>query len=68
MEGEVITMQEIFGFRQTGVDSGGRVQGSFHANGVRPRFMDRLRERGLVMDDSTFTPGPLSTDQYRGKA
>jgi pilus assembly protein CpaF len=68
MEGEVITMQEIFGFRQTGVDPGGRVQGSFHANGVRPRFMDRLRERGLVMDDAAFAPGPLSADQHRGKA
>jgi pilus assembly protein CpaF len=67
MEGEVITMQEIFGFRQSGVDPGGRVQGGFHANGVRPRFMDRLRERGLSMDESAFVPGPLALEPQRGK-
>ena len=37
MEGEIITMQEIFHYEQTGVDADGRVQGRFSATGVRPR-------------------------------
>ena len=43
MEGEIITMQEIFVFQQTGVADDGAVQGHFCATGVRPRFADRLR-------------------------
>jgi pilus assembly protein CpaF len=43
MEGEIITMQEIFSFEQTGIDGKGRVKGRFSAKGVRPRFVDRLK-------------------------
>jgi pilus assembly protein CpaF len=57
MEGEVITMQEIFGFRQTGVGPDGTVQGYFQASGVRPRFSDRLNAYGITMPDSMFDPG-----------
>jgi pilus assembly protein CpaF len=56
MEGDVITMQEIFTFRQTGVDVEGRVQGHFHATGVRPKFAERLRTFGIVLPDSMFDP------------
>jgi pilus assembly protein CpaF len=56
MEGEVITMQEIFGFRQTGVGAGGAVEGYFQATGVRPKFSDRLRAFGVVLPDSMFDP------------
>ena len=56
MEGDVITMQEIHGFRQTGVGSEGRVLGHFAATGVRPRFMDRLRAFGVSLPDSVFDP------------
>ena len=47
MEGEVITLQDIFSFRQTGVDDDGSVKGHFQASGVRPRFQERLRSRGI---------------------
>jgi len=57
MEGEVITMQEIFGFRQTGIGSDGMVQGYFQASGVRPKFSDRLRAYGVVLSDAMFDPG-----------
>jgi pilus assembly protein CpaF len=56
MEGEVITMQELFAFKQTGLGSDGQVQGYFHATGVRPKFSDRLRTYGAVLPDSMFDP------------
>jgi pilus assembly protein CpaF len=60
MEGEVITMQEIFAFRQTGVAADGSVQGHFGATGVRPKFVDRLRAHGVTVPDGLFDP----TRQY----
>jgi pilus assembly protein CpaF len=56
MEGEVITMQEIFSFRQTGLGSDGRVEGFFQATGVRPKFCDRLRAFGVGLPDNMFDP------------
>jgi len=56
MEGEVVTMQEIFSFRQTGVDAKGKVIGHFQATGVRPKFADKLRSYGVNLPDSMFDP------------
>jgi pilus assembly protein CpaF len=54
MEGDVITMQEIFAFRQTGVAGDGTVEGHFQATGVRPKFCDRLRAFGITLPDAMF--------------
>jgi pilus assembly protein CpaF len=56
MEGEVVTMQEIFAFRQTGVDANGKVTGHFQATGIRPKFADKLRNFGVNVPDSLFDP------------
>jgi pilus assembly protein CpaF len=56
MEGEIITMQEIFTFRQTGIAQDGTVSGHFQASGVRPQFLDRLRAFGVVVPESLFDP------------
>ena len=56
MEGDMITMQEIFSFNQTGVGSDGEVQGHFQATGVRPRFAGRLRSFGVSLPDAMFDP------------
>jgi len=56
MEGEIITMQELFAFRQTGIGSDGLVQGHFQATGVRPKFSDRLRAFGVTLPDGMFDP------------
>lgn len=56
MEGDVITMQEIFSFKQTGVSTDGEVQGHFQATGVRPKFADRLRSFGVALPDAMFDP------------
>ena len=56
MEGDIISMQEIFRFEQTGVDRDGKVLGHFSATGVRPRFADRLKMYGVEIADDTFDP------------
>ena len=56
MEGEVVTMQEIFAFRQTGIDAKGNVTGHFQATGIRPKFADKLRNHGVNLPDSMFDP------------
>jgi pilus assembly protein CpaF len=59
MEGDVIAMQEIFRFNQTGVAADGKVLGNFCATGVRPRFADRLRLFGAPVPDSAFDPSRI---------
>ena len=54
MEGEVITMQEIFQFERQGVDENGNVIGRFKPTGVRPRFAERLKTSGLHLPPSFF--------------
>ena len=56
MEGETVTMQEIFTFKQTGVNKEGAVQGYFAATGVRPRFWDRMLTRGIKLSETLFEP------------
>ena len=56
MEGDIITMQEIFTFRQTGISEDGNVEGYFHATGVRPKFAERLRTFGNALPDAMFDP------------
>ena len=56
MEGDVITMQEIFRFKQTGRDEDGRVKGHFEATGIRPRFIDHLHTRGQELSPELFRP------------
>ncbi len=49
MEGETITMQEIFQYERTGVDKEGQVLGRFRPTGIRPRFAERLKQCGLQL-------------------
>ena len=49
MEGETITMQEIFQYERTGVDKEGTVIGRFRPTGIRPRFAERLKACGLQL-------------------
>jgi pilus assembly protein CpaF len=46
MEGEVVSMHDLFAYKQTGVDDKGAAQGFFHATGIRPRILDRLEISG----------------------
>jgi pilus assembly protein CpaF len=59
MEGDIITMQDIFTFEQTGVADDGTVKGHFKATGIRPRFVERLRTHGVRVADELFDPTVL---------
>jgi pilus assembly protein CpaF len=56
MEGNIITLQEIFAFQQTGLDEDGRVKGSFKSQGVRPKFTERFNVVGLSVPEDLFDP------------
>jgi pilus assembly protein CpaF len=58
MEGEVITLQDIFVFEREGVGAGGKVLGRFRPTGIRPRFADRLRAYGKDLPGLLFAEEP----------
>ncbi len=54
MEGEIITMQEIYRFVRTGVGPRGEVLGQFRPTGIRPRFSERLEQYGFRLPPNVF--------------
>lgn len=54
LEGDQVTMQDIFLFEKTGVAENGKVLGRFKATGVRPKFYERLRASGITLPASLF--------------
>ncbi len=56
MEGDIITMAEIFRFERHGIDDENHVLGQFLASGVVPNFHDHLRRRGIELDLALFEP------------
>jgi len=63
MEGDAVTMQEIFKFEQLGIDSTGKAYGQFIATGLRPGFLDRLKYSGVELDPSMFERRVLAKDK-----
>jgi pilus assembly protein CpaF len=62
MEGDTIIMQEIFAFRQNGVDQNGRAFGEFISTGVRPTFMERLEQAGYNLTPEMFRQRAMMRD------
>ncbi|HMP76968.1 MAG TPA: ATPase, T2SS/T4P/T4SS family [Kiritimatiellia bacterium] len=56
LEGDQITMQDIFAFQQTGVDARGRVTGDFKPTGSVPTFVEDMAARGMKIDHRMFDP------------
>ncbi len=56
MEGEIITLQEIFTFEQTALDENRKVRGRFSATGVRPKFVERFLALGIEVSPDIFDP------------
>ena len=56
MEGEVITMQDIFRFKMEGRDENNMVIGHFEATGIRPKLMDDLASHGVLLNADLFRP------------
>ncbi|NHM27276.1 CpaF family protein [Desulfofundulus sp. TPOSR] len=54
MEGDVIVLQDLFLFEQTGVDGNGKILGRFRATGIRPKFTDRLEVCGIELPPNIF--------------
>jgi pilus assembly protein CpaF len=54
MEGDIITMSEIFKYERKGIDEQGNVIGKHSATGIVPRFNDQLKQRGLCSNMSVF--------------
>ena len=56
MEGNTITIQDIFKWEQTGIDEDGKVIGCHVATGIRPLFLDRCKSKGITVDPVLFDP------------
>ena len=56
MEGDVITMQDIFIFDQTGRDANGKILGRFKPTGIRPKFVEKLLANGIKLPAELFWP------------
>ena len=61
MEGELITMHDLFTFEQRGVDEAGHAIGYFRVHGIRPRCADRIESRGLRLPPDLFARRDLET-------
>jgi len=60
MEGNVVTLQEIFSFQQGGIDPEGRVRGRFKFHGIRPKFIDKFKAAGIQVPKELFEPGSFT--------
>jgi pilus assembly protein CpaF len=56
MEGNIITLQEIFSFKQTHLDEKGNVKGVFKFQGVRPKFIEKFNVFGIKIPNNLFNP------------
>ena len=63
MEGDVISMHDIFRFQQTGLDGKGVAMGFFESTGVRPQCVNRLEASGLPLDLSLFEKQKLAPEK-----
>jgi pilus assembly protein CpaF len=56
MESDVITLQDIYVFDfSAGMDEEGKFKGRLKATGLRPKFLDKLAERGVYLEAETFS-------------
>jgi pilus assembly protein CpaF len=65
MEGDIITMQDIFVYEREGMGDNDKVLGQFRATGIRPRFSDRLKSYGIDLSALLFS-NPAPADKARG--
>jgi len=63
MEGDIICLQDLFAFRQTGLNADGHAKGHFEACGVRPKTLERIESEGISIPTSIFERRVLSTVQ-----
>ncbi|QDU31034.1 Putative conjugal transfer protein [Anatilimnocola aggregata] len=66
LENGEYTVQDLFGFQQTGVDERGIARGHFYATGNKPNFARRLAETGIDLNERLFTARKLTADSAIG--
>jgi pilus assembly protein CpaF len=62
MEQDMIIMQDIFRYKQLGIDQNGRAHGQFESTGVRPSFVNRLEAAGIKLPTNLFQERVLLRD------
>jgi len=55
MEGDIITLQDLYTYKSEGIDAAGRMKGSFAATGIRPNFAEKITSNGVFLRDDWFT-------------
>lgn len=66
MEGDVIILQDLFRFIQTGIDENGKILGSFESTGIRPRCMDKFETNGIKIPKELFGAASMTEPQEWG--
>jgi len=54
MEGDTITLQDLFYYKVEGVDTTGKLTGKFYSTGIRPKFLDKITSSGILVRDDWF--------------
>jgi len=67
MEGDMILLQDLFRFNQTGIDEDGHAEGYFETCGVRPQLLDRFKREGVHLPDDFFQQRVLESGRFKGK-
>jgi pilus assembly protein CpaF len=57
MEGQIVTLQDLFRFHQTSVEPDGRIKGTMAPTGIRPSFAERFESEGAKLPDGIFVTG-----------
>ncbi len=56
MEGDTVSLQDIYVFEKLGIREDGKVIGTFHTTGIRPKFAERIETSGIKLPDAMFEP------------
>jgi len=57
MEGDIITLQDIFLFdHSAGFDAAGKARGTLRSTGLRPKFLEKMAQSNIIVDPMTFAP------------
>jgi septum site-determining protein MinD len=68
MQGETVTLQEVFRFKETGYDKNRKIVGSFQALGLIPSFIEKLEAKGVVIPRDMFSNDPKAVQTGPAKA
>lgn len=55
MEGDTIILQDLYTYRQDGINASGTVKGNFYSTGIRPGFIEKLTSNGILVHDDWFS-------------